>query len=305
MSVKIIAFLNFKGGVGKTANVVNLGACLAHFQRHRVLVVDLDPQCNTTFWLMRRNEFQQVTDSGRRLAAVSQTTFQIFDDALRGTNLFDIEKAVLRGVPRNGAGTEIIPLLDLLPGAIDLMEIEFDVTPNAMDRFRPSLRDALSLVEDDYDYIFLDCPPNLYHVTQTAVLAAHHVVVPYYPDYLSLSGLRILCRQLKKMDDVFQARRPTRARNQVCAVTVNRFDTRGNVFGVASAELQSQIDLLKDEELVHSDCKVLGPPIRQDVRVAESTSEHKPVIVYSPDSIASCDYLRLAEAFIQHFENIL
>ena len=130
-------------------------------------------------------------------------------------------------------------------------------------------------------------------------------MVPYNPDYLSLSGLRILCRQLKKLDDAFQARRPRLARNQVCAVTVNRYDKRGNVFGTAIAELKSQIDVLKEQELVHPDCTVLEPPIRQDVCVSESTSEHKPVIIHRPASIGSSDYFQLTEAFLQHFEQTL
>lgn len=305
MSAKVIAFLNFKGGVGKTANVVNLGACLSHARKRRVLVVDLDPQCNTTFWLMRRSEFQQVTDGGRRASRVQQTTFQLFKDILCGTTLFNPNEAIVRGVPRSDAGMEIIPLLHLLPGAIDLLDIEFAVTQHTIDRFRSSLRCALAKFETEYDYILLDCPPNLYYVAQTAVLAAHHIVVPYNPDYLSLSGLRILCRHLKKLDDAFQCRRPQLARNQVCAVTVNRYDKRGNVFGTAIAELKSQIDVLKEQELVHPQCAMLEPPIRQDVRIAESTSEHKPAIIYDPDSIGSCDYLDLADAFIQHFEQNL
>ena len=305
MSAKVIAFLNFKGGVGKTANVVNLGACLAHVHRRRVLVVDLDPQCNSTFWLMRRTEFLQVTDSARRAAKIQQTTFQIFKDALCGTSLFNLKEAVVRGVPRNEVGTEIIPLLHLLQGAIDLLDIEFDVMPNTVHRFRPSLRKALTLLQEDYDYILLDCPPNLYHVARAAVFAAHNIVVPYNPDYLSLSGFQMLCRQLRKLDDAFQGSRPQLARNQVCAVTVNRYDKRGNVFGTAIAELKSQIDVLKKEELVHPNCIVLEPSIRQDVRISESTSEHKPVILHSPHSIGSSDYLLLAEAFIQHFEHNL
>jgi len=59
MGAKIIAFLNFKGGVGNTANTVNIGACLALHHKKKVLVVDLDPQCNSTYWLLRYSEFEE------------------------------------------------------------------------------------------------------------------------------------------------------------------------------------------------------------------------------------------------------
>jgi len=305
MSAKIIAFLNFKGGVGKTANVVNLGACLSHLRKKRVLVVDLDPQCNATFWLLRRSEFDQFTDGSRQAARVQQTTYQIFQDALQGTSLFKIKEAIMPGVPRTEEGTEIIPLLHLLPGAVDLLDIEFAVGHNAVERFRPVLRAALAPLARHYDYILLDCPPNLYHVAQTAVLAAHHIVVPYNPDYLSLSGFRIMCRHLKKLDDTFQALRPRLARNQVCAITVNRYQKVGIAYSTAIAELKSQVDVLKAAGLVHESCKVLEPPVRQDVHIAESTNWHRPVIIHSPDCNGSEDYTALTDAFINHFENTL
>lgn len=137
MSAKIAAFLNFKGGVGKTANVVNLGACLSHLRKKRVLVVDLDLQCNSTFWLLRRAEFDQFTDGSRQAARVQQTNNQIFQDAIQDTSLFKIKEAIMPGVPRTEEATEIIPLLHLLPGAVDLLAIEFAVRHNAVERFRP------------------------------------------------------------------------------------------------------------------------------------------------------------------------
>ena len=305
MSAKIVAFLNFKGGVGKTANVVNLGASLSYIRKKRVLVVDLDPQCNATYWLLRRPEFERLTDSAREESGVQHTTYQIFQDAIQGISRFKPKNAIIQGVPRSESGTELIPLLHLLPGAVDLLDIEFAVTHKIAERFRPSLRQALAPFAENYDYILLDCPPNLYHVAQTAILAAQHIVVPYNPDYLSLSGFRILCCHLKKLEDAFQSIRPKFKRNQVCALIVNRYQKVGVPYTAAISELKSQIDVLKQNGLVHPKCEMLEPPIRQDVRIAESTSEHKPIIIHDADCNGSKDYCELADAFTRHFEENL
>ncbi len=301
MAAKIIAFINFKGGVGKTSNAVNLGAALALDRHKRVLIVDLDPQCNATFWLLQHEKFDAFTAEARQKTDIEKTTFQVFQDALRGTKLFKIQDAIIRGLPVDDFGLELIPNLHLLPAAVDLFDTEFAVNGTALSRFLPSLRNALEPVQDDYDYIFLDCPPNLYYVAQAGALAAHHIIVPYNPDYLSLSGLKILCRQLHKLDEKLRLQRQKLHRNQVCGVTINRNEKVGDAYGTAISQLHSQVDLLKADGLVHPQCKVFHP-IRKCVRLAESTSHHKPVLLHDPKSIGSEDYRTLADEFITHFD---
>lgn len=305
MSARIVAFLNFKGGVGKTSNVVNLGAALAIEGRGRVLVVDIDPQCNATYWLLRPRDFGGFTNTGRLLSDVQRTTYQIYQDAIDRTDHFPGERAIFKSVPRTDTGIELIPRLDLLPASMDLLETEFGVNEDNVARVRTSLRDALRPLESSYDYILIDCPPNIYHVTQTAVVAAHHILIPYNPDFLSLSGARILCRQLNKMEDAFAPLRPERTGRQVCGFVINRYMMVGNAYSTAIAELSSQIDVLKQHGYVHPECRVLEPAIRQDIKVAESTSEHCPVLVHAPDSIGSEDYRQLASSFVVHLDSLL
>ncbi len=304
MAAKIIAFLNFKGGVGKTTCVVNLGACLAYLLGRRVLVADLDAQCNSTFWLLRPREFQRLAGEdpgsadapGRR-----RTTWQIYEDALRGTRDFDPAAAIVRGVPRNEHGTELAPFLHLLPAATDLLDVEFGLDGSNVRRLRPALHRALEPLRGEYDFILLDCPPHLHYVTQSAVLAADHLVVPYNPDYLSLSGFKVLCRELRRREEIFRELRPGRPPAQVAAAVVCRHKRVGNVYQGAIAELDSLIDQLRERGLVHPACARLEPPIRDDVRVGEAASEHRPVIHHAPKSIASDDFMALALAFTRHF----
>ncbi len=301
MSARVFAFLNFKGGVGKTTNVVNLAACLAYLRGRRVLVVDLDAQCNSTYWLLRPSEFTHHEAGGSPRSRRRLTTWQIFQDAIEGTRVFDAGAAIFRGVPRNEHGTELVPYLHLLPASVDLLDIEFGVDPPALRRLRPALLRALQPLRSDYDFIFLDCPPHLHYVTQAAVLASDHLIVPYNPDYLSLSGFRVLCRLLRRLDDSFRELRPDHARAEVDALIVSRFRRVGNVYGVAVAELKSQIEQMQSAGLLPSACALLEPPIRDDVKVSESASEHKPVIFHAPDSIASQDYMALTASFLQRF----
>src|SRR6266404_2635344 len=92
MSAKILAFINFKGGVGKTASVVNLGATLAKLHEKKVLIVDLDPQSNSSLWLMRPDHWRDHVAKGRR------STYQIFDDAIQGKSRFNFEESLVKGV---------------------------------------------------------------------------------------------------------------------------------------------------------------------------------------------------------------
>jgi chromosome partitioning protein len=118
MPPTIVAFLNFKGGVGKTSNVVNIGACLAATHQKRVLLIDLDAQCNTSLWLLGKTALRRHTEEPAR------TVTQAFKDKLRGTRLFRFADAVMRGVPLSEKGYKLIPRLDLLPATVDLLEVE-------------------------------------------------------------------------------------------------------------------------------------------------------------------------------------
>lgn len=111
MPGKVIAFVNFKGGVGKTANVVNIAACLAKYHQKKVLVADLDAQCNSSLWLMRPEELEKHNRDLKR------SVYQIFRDRIVGSRGFDFAKAVVRGVPRQEY--PLLANLDLLPSSVE------------------------------------------------------------------------------------------------------------------------------------------------------------------------------------------
>ncbi len=164
---KIIALANQKGGVGKTTTAINLAASLAVLEK-RVLVVDADPQANSTSGL------------GFDLKTIENTIYEcIVDDA-------DPKLAILP--------TEF-ELLHLLPSHIDLVgaEIEMLNMPNR----EKVLKAVLNKVRDDYDYILIDCSPSLGLITVNALSAADSVIIPVQCEYFALEGLGKLLNTIK------------------------------------------------------------------------------------------------------------
>jgi chromosome partitioning protein len=299
MRAKTIAFINFKGGVGKTATVVNLGATIAKYHGKRVLVVDLDPQCNSSLWLLRPEVWRAHVED------ITRSTYQVFDDHIVGTHHFDFDRAVLRGVPYSKDGQfSLLSHLDLLPASIELLRLEDRLHQNRMAPYFKYLYQTLRAVQKDYDYIFLDCAPNLYSITKNALFAADYCAVPYVPDYLSLSGFGILADEVEKFYESVSGHLQGRRRPKIAALIVSHYRQIGNAYEHAINELKIQTSQLRSASLVHSRAKVLAPYIRHDVRVAEATNEHLPVVLHSPASIGAQDYADLAINFLNHFEEL-
>ena len=299
MAAKVIAFINFKGGVGKTSNVVNLGACLAKHHGRRVLIVDLDAQCNSTFWLLRPSQWERL--QGERVRSV----VQIFLDHSVGTCLFDFEASVIRGLPWSEGGFPHIPTLDLLPATVELLEAEERLHRQSLVPFFRALRDRLNPYRQTYDYILLDCPPNVYGITKNALFFADHYVVPYVPDYLSLSGLKIFTKLVGHFQDQVGAFHGGKLGPRLAGVIVNRYKKVGKVFDQALAELELTLNDLRAQNFIHAKARVFAPPVRDCVSLAECTNVHLPVIIHKEDALSSLDYDRLTEVFLRHFENTL
>jgi chromosome partitioning protein len=295
MSSKVLAFINFKGGVGKTATVVNIGATLAKLHEKKVLIIDIDPQSNSSVWLMRPDRWHEHVAGGRR------STFQIYDDVLNGKKRFNFEEALVKGVV-TWTGFTDLPRLHLLPAAVELLRIEDKIHQLRNAAIYQLLDAALSSYFKEYDYIFYDCPPNLYSTTRGAIFSADSCVVPYVPDYLSLSGFRVLAEEIREMRDTFAPHLPGRRKPNIGAVIVSHYRQSGNVYRLAVNELELSMAQLQRSGLLSSQTVVLEPYIRHCVRVAESTNEHLPVILYAPGSIGAQDYCDLTQRFLIHFE---
>ena len=156
---RIIAIANQKGGVGKTTTSINLSACLAEAGQ-KVLVLDIDPQGNTT--------------SGFGLAKTGNER-TVYEVILKEC---DIRDAIIENVIDN---------LDILPSNVNLAGAEIDLID--VENREYTLKDSITQVKDRYDYIILDCPPSLSMLTVNAMTAANTVLVPIQCEYYALEGL--------------------------------------------------------------------------------------------------------------------
>ncbi|MCQ2148705.1 MAG: AAA family ATPase [Bacteroidales bacterium] len=165
---KVIAIANQKGGVGKTTTAINLAASLAVLEK-KVLIIDADPQANTTSGL----NFEPDNDQKRTLYEVMIGTIDIHDA------LIQTEMARLHMIPSH---------INLVGAEIEMLEAE--------DR-ESILKKALAPIRDEYDYIIIDCSPSLGLITVNSLTAADSVIIPVQPEFFALEGLGKLLQTIR------------------------------------------------------------------------------------------------------------
>ncbi|NOX09336.1 MAG: ParA family protein [Gammaproteobacteria bacterium] len=254
---KIIAVVNQKGGVGKTTTSVNLAAALALTKR-RVLLVDLDPQGNATM------------GSGTDKYEVELTGYEVL------LNETSIRKArvVNEAVDYH-----------LLAGSGDLTAAEVRLMNEPGRELR--LKSALAEVQDEYDYIVIDCPPSLSLLTLNALTAAHGVLVPIQCEYYALEGLTSL------LDTIEQVRSSINPGLRLQGLLRTMFDARNNLANEVS-----------DQLLQHFGDTVYRTIIPRNVRLAEAPSHGVPVLDYDKSSRGAVAYLALAGEVLRREEDV-
>jgi chromosome partitioning protein len=252
--MRSIAFLNQKGGVGKTTTVVNLGACLAEAGR-RVLLVDMDPQANLTSWL---------------LGPASEELEETVGEILLG-------KADIPGVLTSVETAN----LNLLPSGIHLSGVERILAGEmaAEGILKRNFEKAGFEGEvgdpefDEYDYVLFDCPPSLGLLTLNALTAAQEVIIPVQTKVLALNGVANLRR--------------------VIGVVRDRLNPALEVTGILLCMTDSRTNLSREVEASarkHFGPLVFKSMIRENVRVAESPSHFLPITRYASTNPAAEDY---------------
>lgn len=181
---KVISTINLKGGVGKTQMTVALAEFLAMEHNKRVLLIDLDPQTNATVSLIDENAWLTKDQNG-------ETLLHLFKDKLDKTSRFDINRAIVKRVSNVGGG---IRNLDLLPSSLGLIEIQDSLPLISAGRFYVTtpvtiLKEAISGVLGQYDFVLIDCPPNLGIITLNGIFISDYYLVPCIPDILSTYGI--------------------------------------------------------------------------------------------------------------------
>lgn len=252
---RIIAIANQKGGVGKTTTSINLSACLAEAGK-KVLVIDLDPQGNTTSGL------------GVDKSELENTVYELILDECTAKEAIvctDIENLYLLPSNVNLAGAEI----ELL----DIKNKEY------------TLREAIDYVQEEFEYIIIDCPPSLNMLTVNAMTTANTVLVPIQCEYYALEGLSELIHTINLVKNRLN----------------ENLEIEGVVFTMYDGRTCLSMEVVENvkENLKQNVYKTIIP---RNVRLAEAPSHGLPINMYEPKSAGAVSYRNLAKEVIDRYK---
>lgn len=289
-----LAFINYKGGVGKTSCLVNTAACLAK-RGKRVLLFDFDAQSNTSIWLARLDRWNKINSTGEG------SVYSIFDPGQQ--HLKDI---IIRDVVIDKGGKPVLPGLDLIPTAFNLTDIEHEYQGDPHRPHYVIFAEQLAEIEDGYDYIIFDCPPNVLYSSQCALFCANEVYVPANPDALSLIGLTLLVNKMQQFHERAMSFR-TSGMGRPCkvqGVIMNAIKPDVDV-EVPKMRLQFRLNQYRNAKRVGPHAKIFGTHIRDAVVVRRAVTLGMPVACLGmaggadADTVLS-DYQSLATEIDRH-----
>ncbi|MDD7516187.1 ParA family protein [Ruminococcus flavefaciens] len=234
---KIIAVANQKGGVGKSTTVINIAAYLGS-RGFKILCIDSDPQGNTT------------TGFGIKKKSVSASTYDVITGKTR------IQEAV---IPTEFENVSILPATEALAGC----EIELAEYENRVNR----LKMQILTCKDDYDYVFIDCPPALGTITINGIVACDSIIVPMLAEFYALEGLSQLVNTIKIVKNNYNP----------------SLEIEGILFTMFDGRLNVANDVVTEVEKYFPD-KVFKTRVPRNVRISEAPSHGKPVMYYDKAS---------------------
>ena len=248
---KIISFTNKKGGVGKTTTEINMAAYCADLGK-KVLLVDIDSQGNAT------------TGLGFSKSALKKSVYNV---------LIDDDAVINNILPTQ------VKQLDILPANVDLTGAEVDlVYKRNRERI---LKTALEKVRNDYDYIFIDCPPSLGLLTINAWVASDSIIIPLQSEYYALEGVSQL------MNTIAMVKQHLNPQLQIEGVVITMYDGRALIAKQITAEIKK---FFKN--------KLYEIIIPRNVRLAEAPSHGVPILLHDPKCVGARAYKALTEEFL-------
>ena len=261
-----ITVLNQKGGVGKTTTVVNIAAGLAQ-KGQRVMVIDLDPQAHLTIHL--------GADSDSESAGIYEV--------------------LTSNVPITEAIQEVRDNLWLLAASINLVGAESELV-NEVGR-EIILRQAVESVEDDFDYLIIDCPPSLGLLTLNSLAAVDEILIPIQPHFLALQGFSRLLQTVT----LVQGRINPKLR--VSAILMCLFDSRTSLSKEVREDIKNFLSTARNSDQPWAEAQIIPVTIRRNIKLAEAPSHGQTIFEYEPNCNGSIDYLAVTDYLLQNINN--
>ena len=254
---KIIALVNQKGGVGKTTTSINLSAALGVLNK-KVLLIDLDPQGNST------------TGLGIDKRGTNKTVYELLTDS--GT----IEETIIKTKFKN---------LSIIPGSINLAGVGYELVDisreNPEFNKNAQLKKHLDQIKDQYDYIFIDCPPSLGILTTNAMYAANSVIIPVQCEFFALEGI------MQLLNSIMWAQKNMNP----------SLDIEGVLLTMLNIHTNLGLDVVEEIKSYFKE-RVYDTIIPRSVRIAEAPSHGMPIIAYDPQNRGTIAYINLAKEVI-------
>ena len=256
--MRTIAFMNQKGGVGKTTTTVNLGAALAELGQ-KVCLIDLDPQAHLTINF-----------------GVEPSSDQI--------NLYSVlveGHSFLEAVHKIDQNTAVVP------SSIDLAAAEIEMV-GVLGR-ELVLKKRIEAATHDFDFILMDCPPSLGLLTINALAVATEVIIPMQPHFFSLQGVG------KLLETVSLVSRRMNPRLKVTGIVLTMFDSQTKLSNEVVFDLSGFLEQARGKPVPWADARMFETRIRRNIKLAESPSFGQTILKYEPTSKGAADYRALAK----------
>lgn len=274
---RLVAFMNQKGGVGKTTTVVNLAAAVAESGRP-TLVIDLDPQAHATLHL------------GVDPTELEQSVYDL---------LLTPPDADLNDPQHDPAGkvVKVRENLAILPATTDLAaaEMELSAAPQRDQR----LARAVERLRHTYEFIFIDCPPSLGLLTLNGLAAAREVIVPMQAHFLALQGVG------KLFETVAMVARSVNPKIRVSGVVLCMHDDQTRHAREVVADLEQFFADSKDQNVPWGGAIVYRPAVRRNIKLAEAPSFGQTAFEYAPNAPGALDYRKIADRLISDWDRFV
>ena len=289
MAAKVICFINYKGGVGKTVTAVNIGAYLSLKYDREVLIVDLDPQTSATFHLMPQDEdHREYLGYGKAWTEWKKdygTLYDIFMSYAKKKKPSPIYDVIVTNLATRGP-SRLAENLHLLPGDLELIDIDIYLERVPM-KGLDILSRELEKIKTDYDYIICDCPPNLYSMTKNGLLASDHYIIPVLPDYLSTVGVYELIKRVELVEKAIGRRIDCKG------IIFTKVDRRYAIHAIRMNQIRH------DDRLLNRNITAFEAPLRNIAAVQYSAQACLPICVYAPNSPVASDFEAVAREFVE------